>query len=807
MRVSAVICLLLLMAGTGGLMGQAAAVPAVPAPIVRQIEVLKTVRTNPEMVRRRMRTKEGEPLNLQELVQDLHRIFEMGYFADIKRQLDYRVDGVYITIVVEERRFVAAVLFEGNTKFDAPTLAETVKTKAGGFLFDYFVEKRDLELIRERYIEKSYFNVAVESRVDDAAEGVRVTYRITENTPARIKAVAFSGNTGIPEYELKRVMRTDFFGWWPDRIYRRKIFADDVERIGRYYRSRGYLESKVAYRVVFAPAGQVPGLNEVMAKPDLEQRYGSGDIQIHIFVAVTEGPRYKIGPVAVSGNREEVLPVSRIRAAIRLAPGADYSQEEIERDMQRIKKLYGDMGYAFARIVPEERYDLEQRTAAITYQITEGTLFFVQDIEVIGNTRTKAQVVMREVGIAKGERFNYSKVLAAQMALNRIGLFRRVDISTRPGSGADLVVIVIEVEEDNTGAFEVMLSYDERNKIAGTLKLMQKNFDVLGMFTGHFMGAAHELSLDYMGSPVTKQLSFSFTNPRIFDGRNTFTYRVAEGQERYTLYDTEYFNNSLSVGREFYPGLRAGIGLGIKDIDLYNLDAGAPVTIQAEEGMTRIRSIQLNAAFDRQQYFVPFFPAAGYTLGMGVEMGGDFLNANREFIDVTGSAAWYHTLGERSDGARQVLSISARGKIANEMGDDTAVPLSERSWLGGIGSVRGFAWGSIGPYIGDTNVKGDAFGQVRIEYMYPLKWDPVYRKNLVHWVLYYDAGLVWNEGGDAIDALREFDATGVRSSVGMGLRLFPGGMPIPIEFYWSLPFAEKGDDTRRFQVGIFGMPF
>ena len=152
-------------------------------------------------------------------------------------------------------------------------------------------------------------------------------------------------------------------------------------------------------------------------------------------------------------------------------------------------------------------------------------------------------------------------------------------------------------------------------------------------------------------------------------------------------------------------------------------------------------------------------------------------------------------------------SVRLSGKAANEIGEETAIPLSERIALGGIRTVRGYGWYSIGPYVGEDNVRGDAYVLLSTELIFPLKWDPVYRKNLIHAVLYYDAGVVWNEAGEAVDDLKNFEFGEVRSSVGLGLRLYPGGMPIPVEFYWSLPFAKKGDKTARFQIGIFGMPF
>jgi outer membrane protein assembly factor BamA len=91
--------------------------------------------------------------------------------------------------------------------------------------------------------------------------------------------------------------------------------------------------------------------------------------------------------------------------------------------------------------------------------------------------------------------------------------------------------------------------------------------------------------------------------------------------------------------------------------------------------------------------------------------------------------------------------------------------------------------------------------------VYPLKWDPIRRRNLVHGVIFFDAGGVWTEVTPAREAFENFDLDRIRSSVGVGIRLYPGGMPIPIEIYWSFPFAQEDDYLSRLQIGIFGMAF
>lgn len=778
--------------------------------LVRKIEVVGTKRTNPQMIKRTMRTKVGKPLVKEELVKDLHRIWEMGFFKPdgVKRHLVEKDDGYYIMIGVKEREYVISVDFRGNVEFDDEDLKEQVKTKAGGFLFEYFVKKRDIELIRELYKSKSYYNVEADSEVRQVEGGVVVVYTIKEKTPARIEDVVFLGNKHVPGYELKRVMETDFYGFFPDRIYRDRIFNSDIENIRNLYRVKGFLESRIDFRVVFSPEEALPPREKILEDEKRLQRYGSpdSDMHIYIYIMIEEGPRYTFGTISVVGNREEVVPASRIQRELSAEEGTNYSLMTIQKDISAIRKIYGDKGYAFAKITHEENFNFKERNVNISYMIDEGNLYYIQEVEIIGNIRTKMQVILREIDIFKGEKYSRTKEIRARLALNRIGLFRRVTVSKKPGSAADLVIIVIEVEEEQTGAFEVMLSYNEYQKLAGTLVLRQNNFDILGMFKGHFTGAGHQVSVQYFGSPVQTDLSLSFKNPRLFDGKNNFSLRLSDREREFSEYTEDSLIQYFAIGREVLRNLDVGLGFSIKDIDIFDVE-DAPLTIRQEEGLSKIRSVSLTGSYNRVSYYAPYFPSEGYSLGAEIEYAGDFLNANTQFVTVGGSFSLYHTLTEKEDGSRTVWKLKLKGKAANELGDAEYVPLSERIALGGTYTVRGYQWYSIGPYEDGDNIRGDVYALLSTEISYPLKWDPVRRKNLVHGVIFFDAGGVWSEVTPAREAFEDFDLDKVRSSVGIGLRLFPGGMPIPIEIYWSYPFAQEDDKLSRLQIGIFGMAF
>jgi len=448
-----------------------------------------------------------------------------------------------------------------------------------------------------------------------------------------------------------------------------------------------------------------------------------------------------IGTVQVVGNQEEIASSESIKKLLAVKTGEDYSIMVIMGDARRVTRLYGDKGYAFTRVSHNEKFDFDNRRVNITYNIVEGNLYHIQDIQILGNKRTKMQVILREIEITKNERFNYTKLMNAQNDLNRLGLFGKVTITKRPGSGPDLVVIVVEVEEASTGAFEVMLSYDEYNGLAGTVVLKQKNFDVLGMWSGHFTGAAHEVSLQYFASPKTKDLSFSIYNPRVFDGKNNFTYKISDRVMEFSEYSEDAETTYFSLGRELMKNFRMSLGFNVKNLEIFDVSGGAPQVIQDEVGVSKVRSIKIAGSFNRLQYHIPSFPGGGYRMGGSLEYAGDFLNATREYVSVAGSYHMYRTLSEKADGSRTIWSMRISGKAANELGDETAVPLSERSALGGIRTVRGYDWYSIGPYVDGDNVRGDAQMLFTTELMFPLKWDPVRRRNLIHGVIFYDAAL------------------------------------------------------------------
>ncbi|HYP89972.1 MAG TPA: outer membrane protein assembly factor BamA, partial [Polyangiaceae bacterium] len=452
----------------GGAAPNAAPLPQSEAELARGLPILRIVvtgnrRITPEDVVTYLRERQGQEFSPEVLTQDVRELYGSGFFDDIEVDLERREEGVLLRFVVRERPSVNAVSFEGNSEIEKDDLKEGVELKANTILSPPAI-RRSIQKIRDMYAEKGFFLAEVESEtVPQKNNEVEVKFKIRERGQVSVKRVTFIGNESIPTEELRSLMfvgNPGLLAFGSGGPFRQDAFERDIAVISATYYDRGFL----------AVAVSTP---RIMLTPD---RTG-----IEIAITIDEGPRYKIRQLRVYERGEggkEVEPIGgrrNLRMMVRAKSGDYFNRAALLEDLQAIRTLYRDNGYANVDANPQTQLDPATNEVDVIVPVERGPLVHFERIEMRGNGKTRDKVIRRELEVYEGGLFHETKLEKSKRRVTALGYFERVDISTEQGSAPDKVNVYIEVTERPTGRFQVGAGFSSVENFIATAQIQQAN--------------------------------------------------------------------------------------------------------------------------------------------------------------------------------------------------------------------------------------------------------------------------------------------------------------------------------------------
>jgi len=639
--------------------------------------------------------KVGQPSNAAKISESIDALYRTGLFKTVS----VTQSGSIVFIKVSENSIVASVLFQGNQRFSDAELLSMVQVGSRSAYSPDRVQT-DIASIKQAYTTAGYTGVSVTAQTAAADGGrVRVTFVINEGQRSGITAINFTGNNAFSAGTLKGVIRTKETGWlsWllKDDTYDEQQLEIDKQLIRQYYANHGYPDAQVSSAVAeFDP-----------------KRNG-----YYITYTVVEGDRYTFGPSSVETSIPN-LQTAALTNTIATDQGSPYSQNDLTKTSADMALKATDQGYPFADVRPRLDRDLTNHRLNITYLVDNGPRVYVERINITGNLKTRDFVIRRELDFGEGDPFNQAVVSRDKLAIQALGFFKSVDITTEPGSAPDKVIVDIAVVEQSTGDYGVTAGYSTDQGILGEISLTERNFLGRGQYVRAAIGA----------SGVGKTFDFSFTEPRFMG------LKVSSG---FDLWDHITSQTSSS-----YYGLTA-IGGQVR--------LGMPLT-DTISGSTFL-------GFEQQSYSVATTDSSGNPIPSsqlvndGQVMNKAFVGYNLNFNTLDDqknpTTGLYAVLTQRYDGmdyndvkteakARAFMpfgdtgivgSIKGQAGIVNHLGGGDTSSLEafrEDSKL-----VRGFAYGGYGPrltgvggfageYLGET-----AYAGLSAEVQFPIPMLP-----------------------------------------------------------------------------------
>jgi outer membrane protein insertion porin family len=789
---------------------------------IAAIEVVGNRRVARDDVVSYLREKPGHSFKVENLTGDVHALWDSGFFEDIQADLTTNDRGVVLRFIVRERPNIKEVEYSGNEEIESDKLAEAVEVKPNTILSLPAV-RRSVQKIKDAYAEKGYFLADVQYETSPQRENeVIVKFRITEHQPVTVRRVSFIGNVHLADADLREVMQTGnggFLSFGSGGPYRQDVFERDVLMLSALYYDKGYLSVQI-------------GTPRVMLTSD---RSG-----IDIAIVIHEGPRYKIRQLRIyersaDDAATEVEPLGGRRALQQMlhAHSGDYfNRAELIKDLQAVRTLYRDAGFANVEAEPETELDPVHSEVDIVVPIKRGPPVTVERIEVKGNTKTRDKVIRREMEVQEGQLFSETGIENSKRRITALGFFDRVDVSTEQGSAPDKVVVNVEVSEKSTGTFQVGAGFSSIESFIATAQVQQANL----------FGNGQALALQAQVSALRQLVTLRFFEPYFLD---------SDWNSSIELYDTLYvfpnfarrsIGGSLTFGYALaQPWLRLSI---TATAEWDSVDTSSTTTFfgTSTPGFTNVfQSLPLANLFNSGRVFSlrptltydtrdnRLFPSSGVFLQASTELASELFGSEFNYLRHRFTGRFYYPLGGATPGqpgSGFVLKLNTEWGLITSP-DPQGVPIFQRYFLGGILDVRGFYLRSIGPRLPLTstldpnsppiangaNIGGnmEAYENLELEF-------PILDKVGIRGVVFFDAGNSWNTESQfcRTTPAPQFDRVVqpcfsfpeslgyLRTSTGFGIRWFsPLG---PLRFEWGFPLAPlpyENHSDFEFTIGNF----
>jgi outer membrane protein insertion porin family len=628
----------------------------------------------------RLTLKAGDPYTPENVRGQIRILYETGYFEDVQVETESTAEGIALTFVVQEKPFITEIVFDGNEELSDDKLKEKITIKSQAFL-DQQQAKESAEKIRLAYQEDGFFSAQVIPIVQTLDEDrKRLTFFIKEGEKAKIKTVNFDGMRSATKSEIFKVTATrEWVPWYglftqlklpsfmsDAGVLKREEMNNDVERIREVLLNKGYLNAQV-------------GLPSVELSEDKKW--------FIVTYAVSEGEPFTVSEVGFRGNT--VFEDPELRDKMKIKPGEIFQRQKIRDEITRLTDLYGSKGYAFAEVVPNVTPNAEERTASIILSIKEGEMMRIRQININGNDKTKDNVIRRELRVDEQDVIDTPSLKRSFQRLNNLNFFETVEILPQQVD-VDKVDLNVRVKEKPTGQFSIGGGFSTLDKLVAIADITEGNLGGNG-WMGRIRGQ--------LGQQRTLGL-ITFRNPYLNDSLTSMQLDIYRSQTNYITYFEKKTGASITFGRWLSEYVTGSISFVAEELNFSDPTIDAPEIILTQLGKQTTTGFRTALARDTRDYFLD--PRTGMRTSVGFDFGTPYLGGTNNFYKYYLDAIKYTPLPFDTR-----FSIHARYGAAEGI-DGKPIPLTERFFVGGINTMRGFVFGRAGPVTPSGSLIGAA---------------------------------------------------------------------------------------------------
>ena len=834
----------------------APATPSQPdAPVVRSIEVQGAEHYTKEQLLQALGQELGKPydaLRANRGIETLWKAFKVR--AEI--QARPAEGGMDLLLVVTEMAFDLEPRFVGNREIDLETLRRWAHLDEKSELYLY-QGKRVRQRLLEGYHQEGYpfVEIDVQERGADGAPGVvpDIIFEIREGPQVRVKDIVIRGNRSLPE--------TGAWWWKNGLVHLAKTELDTpwlFNMRGSKFVEETLQADLLAMREVYRDLGWLDAVVEV---EDLVYTPDRSGVAIHI--RVDEGEPYVVSKLSIRGVERSlpagsrdldqakladvplVFPEKELLALCKLAPGERYQRAKQSADAAALRKHYGQHGYLghssldplqrFDFLEPELVFDARTHRVEVVYKLQQGIQRYIREVLFSGSEFTRDRVLRREVDVLPGQLADVDEI---NRSLNRIYSTNYFNDDFNPIDHHDpnyrfvtqkdpkWVDLLYTVEEGRVVDFNVNGGIDSNNGLVGRLSLQMRNFDARNTPSSFwampseiyekqaFHGAGQTLQLDLAPGTLYNQARIRFVEPDLFGtqfDRYSLDVELSTNRRLWRFYTENRERSTVRLGRDFGRDLTLYGGVTAQLIRISNIDTPltgiyppdepqVPQAVLDQEGESALNGLTFDLRYSKVDNRIN--PYEGLSLNWRNAWYGGALGGDWDFLRTQVDVDWFFVLGgHEQEKAEPGFHVSLGAGLCDPLGSTESAPYTERFFLGGLNTLRGFANRGVGPNTGGEPDGGQTMLSGSFEYRIPLSTqvEPgTYREREVfRFLAFADAGVL---GLDPYS----IDFGELRSSVGFGIGM---AYPLPINLYFGFPMRQGEGDRRQtfgFNIAAFG---
>ena len=725
-----------------------------------------------EQLRYSVQLRPGAQFSREILDADVKRLYNTGNFADVVSEVrELPEDKVEITFRVRLAPRVVEVRYKGNAKYKTEELARSVSVVPGGLLNNRALRESAGKL-RKFYADNGYTDATVAPVIEPAGEGeVNLTFVIEEHLKQRVNDVFFEGATVFSQWDLRHSIanRYSYMNLLPFindymnlGLLNRSELELDKARLRDKYQDLGYLDFKV---------------KEIKLEPDPDDPE-----YVNLTFDLDEGEPYKVGKVTLSGNTvfqtEELLPL------VLLVAGETFSKSLEDETIKRISSRYDTLGYADISCRPVRNEDFENHTVDVNFEITEGRKYTIRDVVIIGNTATKDKVIRRELAIQPGDPADRNRIEVSKQRLMGMGYFEKVEAAAVGADSIDEKDVHITVKEkESRYDFRIGAGASDINSVFGMAEISSNNFDITNP-GNWFYGGGQRLRVQGIFGVENAGFNVDFVEPWLFDLPLRFELSGYMNQVEYSEWDEERIGVRTSLTRRIFDDFtQISLGYKFERVDVKHFGHRMRGYIKSNnlDGEFWVSQPSLMIGRDTRDSLVD--PTSGYNINLFGSITPKVLGSSENYYRLEAKGSYYYSFFDKA------IVAMVGGKIGTVSGFNRSddVPLFERYFMGGTGSLRGFEYRSVSPTVGHgDNIGGQTMLLLTAEVTHPI-WGPV------RGAVFVDAGNVWGNS-------YSMSLSKINVGAGYGLRIRVPVLNAPIHLDLAYPVINNQDyESNKFR--------
>ena len=776
--------------------------------LIQEIKIQGLRNVKESLIRSQIKVRKGDVFNSVEARGDLKRLMGLGPFssADVAASTVSIGGKTYLAVVflLSEKPKIKKIVIEGarvvskGTIKDVMAPASSREDRSGhaghdqglpdhrlgelrveideGAFFDEAKLAEALSKIREKYEEKAVFDsqIAVERKLDESLGRINLTFKIIEGKKAKIVKVILGGFTGYPEKKIRRLVKIK-----EKKAFDAKKIKEGLAKLSEFYKEDGWLD----FEVKFASR---PATQEEISR--VKFKIKPAKVPMTLSYDAVEGKRHYLTGYSFRG--QQTTTEEELRKLAGLSVNAVLKDSKLRESQGAILDAYRNRGHLFASINIEKNWLPDNSGVELVFNIDERHLVYIANIYVEGLMKTKDYVIKREILLKEGDLFSSKKLYKSTDKIYNLGFIEEVRPDYEPTPNPGYVDLIFDVKEGKPGMLTAGAGFSSIDGVVGQVSLQHLNL----------LGRAQHANLSTEFGKRRQSYDLSWTTPWTFDRRMSTTLSLFN-TSRSLQYasDTTGFKRRSKGGSVFFaPRFEedkwiVGAGYSLQQDEIYDVLPAYQDQIPAS--LARRSAINTRATYDTRDF--KWDPKRGMAHTLSMEFVGGPAGGDVHFVKPTITHAFHFpllTLGKHTF----VLSDIVRWGMLQPYYRDRLVPVSDRFYVGGAETVRGYTYtGQIGPIQG-----GKAYGVNNIELKVPLLMEG--RFTIIQFAVFVDAGGSW---GGAKEVNLNFGRAdnNLKAGVGFGLRFKTPAFPVRLDWGWGLHHAQ-GEAVNQFYFTIGGVP-